>query len=319
MTSTLRVAVLDDYQGVAAEAGWSGVPGRVEVEGLRHHIGDPDELAETLQPFDVVVAMRERTPLGATLFDRLPNLRLVVTTGPVNAAIDMAAAAERGIVVSGTGGYVTPTSELTWALILAVQRHVPAEDAAVRSGGWQHTIGRDLAGRRLGVVGLGRLGSLVAEVGRAFRMDVVAWSQNLTDERAAEAGARRVAKDELFATSDVVSIHLVLSNRTRGLVGERELRAMKPTAILVNTSRGPIVDEPALVRALHEGWMAGAGLDVFDQEPLPADHPLRTAPRTVLSPHVGYVTDGLYEVFYREIVEDVAAFAAGTPIRVITP
>ena len=319
VTSTLRVAVLDDYQGVAADADWSGVPGRVEVEGLRRHIEDSDELAAALEPFDVVVAMRERTPLGAALFDRLPNLRLVVTTGPMNAVIDVAAAAERGITVSGTGGYVTPTSELTWALILAVQRHVPAEDAAIRSGGWQHTIGRDLAGRRLGVVGLGRLGSLVAEVGRAFRMDVVAWSQNLTDERAAEAGARRVAKDELFATSDVVTIHLVLSNRTRGLVGERELRAMKPTAILVNTSRGPIVDEPALLLALDEGWIAGAGLDVFDQEPLPADHPLRRAPRTVLSPHVGYVTDGLYELFYREIVEDVAAFAAGTPIRVVAP
>ncbi|HEY8526576.1 MAG TPA: D-2-hydroxyacid dehydrogenase family protein [Acidimicrobiales bacterium] len=317
--TALRIAVLDDYQGVAAGVDWSAVPAPVDVHAFRHHIDDPDELAAALRPFDVVVAMRERTPLDAALFARLPDLRLVVTTGPRNAVIDVGAAAARGVVVSGTGGYVTPTSELTWALILAVQRHVPAEDAAIRAGGWQHTIGRELAGRTLGLVGLGRIGALVAEVGRAFRMDVVAWSQNLTDERAAEVGVRRVAKDELFARSDVVSIHLVLSDRTRGLVGEAELAAMKPTAILVNTSRGPIVDEAALVRALHEGRIAGAGLDVFDREPLPADHPLRSAPRTVLTPHIGYVTDGLYEQFFREIVEDVAAFAAGAPIRVIEP
>jgi phosphoglycerate dehydrogenase-like enzyme len=317
--TTLRIAVLDDYQDVAGGADWSSVPGTVEVDAFRHHIDDLDELVAALRSYDVVVAMRERTPLGAALFARLPDLRLVVTTGPRNAVIDVAAAAAHGVVVSGTGGYVTPTSELTWALILAVQRHVPAEDAAVRAGGWQHTIGRELAGRRLGLLGLGRIGALVAEVGLAFRMDVVAWSQNLTDERAASVGVQRVGKDELFATSDVVSIHLVLSDRTRGLVGEAELAAMKPTAILVNTSRGPVVDEAALVRALQDGRIAGAGLDVFDREPLPADHPLRTAPRTVLTPHVGYVTDGLYEAFYREIVEDVAAFAAGAPLRTIAP
>lgn len=317
--SPRRVVVLDDYQGLAAGLDWSAVAGGVEVEGLREHVSDPARLAERLQGAEVVVAMRERTPLQADLLDRLPDLRLIVTTGPSNAVIDVAAANERGIVVSGTGGYLTPTSEHTWALILGLQRHVPAEDAAVRAGGWQHTVGRELAGRTLGLVGLGRLGALVAEVGRAFQMDVVAWSQNLTDERAAEVGVRRVEKQELFATADVVSVHLVLSERSRGLVGEAELRAMKPTAVLVNTSRGPIVDEAALVRALQEGWIAGAGLDVFDVEPLPADHPLRTLPNTVLSPHVGYVTDGLYDLFFTEIVEDVAAFVAGEPIRVVQP
>lgn len=317
--SARRVVVLDDYQGLATDLDWSSVAGGVEVESLREHVADLGLLAERLQGAEVVVAMRERTPLGAELLARLPDLRLIVTTGPSNAVIDVAAANERGIVVSGTGGYLTPTSEHTWALILGLQRHLPAEDAAVRAGGWQHTVGRELAGRTLGLVGLGRLGALVAEVGLAFRMDVVAWSQNLTDERAAEVGVRSVEKQELFATADVVSVHLVLSDRSRGLVGEAELRAMKHTAVLVNTSRGPIVDEEALVRALQERWIAGAGLDVFDVEPLPADHPLRTLPNTVLSPHVGYVTDGLYDLFFTEIVEDVAAFVAGEPIRVVQP
>jgi phosphoglycerate dehydrogenase-like enzyme len=317
--TALRVAVLDDYQRVASGVDWSSVPGGVEVVGVPEHVTDQDELAARLQPFEVVVAMRERTAIDAELLARLPNLRLLVTTGPSNAVIDVAAAAARGVVVSGTGGYLTPTSEHTWALILAVQRHVPAEDAAVRGGGWQHTVGRELAGRTLGVVGLGRLGALVADVGRAFRMDVVAWSENLTDERAAEVGVRRVTKRELFATADVVSVHLVLSDRSRGVVGRAELESMKPTAILVNTSRGPIVDEAALVQALQDRAIAGAGLDVFDVEPLPAEHPLRTLPNTVLSPHVGYVTDGLYELFFREVVEDVAAFVAGAPIRVVQP
>ena len=317
--SARRVVVLDDYQGLATDLDWSSVAGGVEVESLREHVADLGLLAERLQGAEVVVAMRERTPLGAELLARLPDLRLIVTTGPSNAVIDVAAANERGIVVSGTGGYLTPTSEHTWALILGLQRHLPAEDAAVRAGGWQHTVGRELAGRTLGLVGLGRLGALVAEVGLAFRMDVVAWSQNLTDERAAEVGVRSVEKQELFATADVVSVHLVLSDRSRGLVGEAEMRAMKHTAVLVNTSRGPIVDEEALVRALQERWIAGAGLDVFDVEPLPADHPLRTLPNTVLSPHVGYVTDGLYDLFFTEIVEDVAAFVAGEPIRVVQP
>ncbi|MGZ6734661.1 MAG: D-2-hydroxyacid dehydrogenase family protein, partial [Nocardioides sp.] len=274
-------------------------------------------LVDRLAPFDVVVAMRERTPFPRAVLERLPNLRLLVTTGMRNKSIDVAAALERGIVVSGTGSQATATAELTWGLILAVLRHIPEEDAAVRAGGWQHTIGGDLAGARLGVVGLGRLGSQVAKVGQAFGMDVVAWSQNLTDERAAEHGVRRVEREELFATADVVTVHLLWSRRTRGLIGAADLALMKPTSIFINTSRGPIVQEQALIAALWHGSIAGAGIDVYDREPLPPDHPLRTLPRTVLTPHLGYVTRGTYEVFYREAVEDIAAWLSGAPIRML--
>jgi phosphoglycerate dehydrogenase-like enzyme len=221
--------------------------------------------------------------------------------------------------VCGTRGLPSPTAELTWALILALVRHVPAEDRALRRGGWQHTIGTELAGRTLGVIGLGRLGTRVAAIGRAFEMDVVAWSQNLSADTAANAGVRAVARDELLATADVVTIHLRLSERTRGLIGAAELAAMKPGAYLVNTSRGPIVDEAALLAALREGTIAGAGLDVYDTEPLPPDHPLRSAPSTVLTPHVGYVTTGTYAVFYGDAVEDIEAWLAGEPVRVLAP
>jgi phosphoglycerate dehydrogenase-like enzyme len=289
------------------------VPGGVTVHSFTEHIADPDALVAALEPFDVVVAMRERTRLGADVLDRLPRLRLLVTTGPFNAVIDFDAARRRGVTCCGTGGIITPTSELTWGLIIGLLRHIPQEHRRVQDGGWQRSVGSDLAGRRLGVIGLGNLGKLVARVGEAFQMDVVGWSPNLTEERAADAGVRRVDKHELFATSDVVTIHMVLSDTTRGLVGAPELALMKPSAVLVNTSRGPIVD------ALRSGRIAGAGLDVFDVEPLPADHPLRTAPNTVLTPHIGYVTDGLYRIFYDHIVEDVAAFAAGDPIRIVQP
>ncbi|MCW2741913.1 MAG: Phosphoglycerate dehydrogenase serA-like [Blastococcus sp.] len=315
-----RIAVLDDYQSVAAEfTDWSKVPEPVQVVEFHDHVDDEDALAERLQPFDVVIAMRERTRLPRSLLERLPNLKLLVTTGMRNKSIDIEAATARGITVCGTGSQATATVELTWALILATLRHVPQEDAALRAGGWQQTIGGDLAGSRLGVVGLGRIGSKVAAIGQAFGMDVVAWSQNLTDERAAEHGVRRVDRDELFATSDVVTVHLLWSKRTRGLIGARDLALMKHTAVLVNTSRGPIVQEQAIVEALEHGAIAGAGLDVYDSEPLPADHPLRSAPNTVLTPHLGYVTRGTYEVFYGEAVEDVAAFLAGAPVRVIEP
>ena len=315
----VRVAILDDYQGVARSMGlWEELGDAVEVTAFSDHVADDDALVERLAPFEVVVAMRERTPFTRARLERLPALRLLVTTGRANAAIDVAAAKELGVVVSGTEGLAAPTYELTWALILAVTRSVTAEDRRVREGGWQHTIGPELAGRTLGVIGLGRQGSRVAAIGRAFEMDVVAWSQNLDPEAARAQGVDPVAtKEELLARADVVTIHLRLSERTRGLIGPAELAAMKPTAYLVNTSRGPIVDEDALLEALHGGWIAGAGLDVFDVEPLPADHPLREAPRTVLTPHIGYVSLGNYEVFFRGAVEDVSAYLRGEPIRTL--
>jgi phosphoglycerate dehydrogenase-like enzyme len=316
----VRIVVLDDYQRVAPEmADWSPAGPDIELISLDRHIDDEAELAAALAGVPVVVAMRERTRFAPSLFDALPDLKLLVTTGPFNAVIDMEAAAAHGVTLCGTGGMITPTSELTWALILALLRHVPADDADMRAGRWQRHVGTGLQGLRLGLLGLGRLGSLVAKVGVAFAMDVVAWSPNLTAERCAEMGAGYVNRDELFATSDVVSIHLVLGPRSRGLVGRAELAAMKPTAVLVNTSRGPIVDEAALIDALRNGTIAGAGLDVFDQEPLPPDHRLRTLPNTVLTPHVGYVTRQTYEIFYRDIVEDIRAWRDGAPIRLVTP
>jgi phosphoglycerate dehydrogenase-like enzyme len=314
----VRVAVLDDYQEVARGFGdWDSLAPEAEVTVFHGHIGGDDSLAEHLEGYEIVVAMRERTPFTEKRLAKLPALRLIVTTGMANAAIDMDAARERGITVCGTGGLAPPTAELTWALILAAARHVTAEDRAVRQGGWQHTIGPQLSGRTLGVLGLGRLGTRVAEIARAFEMDVVAWSQNLDPDDARGKGVEPVTKEELLERSDVVSIHLRLSERTRGLLGARELGLMKPTAILVNTSRGPIVDEEALLEALKEGTIGGAALDVFDVEPLPRDHPLRSAPRTVLTPHLGYVTTDTYAVFYREAVEDVAAYLRGEPIRVL--
>lgn len=317
--SSLKVVVLDDYQHAAARFGrWDELPLPIVLDAVPHHLADPTEVITRLRGAAVVVAMRERTALDDRIFASLPDLRLVVTTGPSNAVIDVAAAHRRGIVVCGTGGYVTPTSELTWGLILAVARSIPAEDRAVRSGGWQHTMGVELAGRTLGLVGLGRIGSLVAKVGLAFGMHVQAWSENLDTGRAQGQGVHPVGREELFATSDVVSVHMVLSERTRGLVGARELELMKPSAILVNTSRGPIVDETALLEALASGAILGAGLDVFDREPLPTDHPLRSAPNVVLTPHLGYVTDGLYQLFYDEVVDDIRAWIEGTPVRQVT-
>ena len=314
-----RVAILDDYQAVALRlADWGSLPADVEV--FRDHVADEAGVAARLADFDVVVAMRERTPFTRSLLARLPRLRLLVTTGMRNASIDLRAAAERGIRVCGTAGLPSPTAELTWALILALVRHVPREDRATRDGRWQETLGTTLSGKTLGVLGLGQLGSRVARVGRAFEMDVLAWSQNLTAERAAAAGATLAgSKDEVLARADVVTIHLVLGERTRGLLGARELALMRPTAYLVNTSRGPIVDEPALIAALRAGTIAGAGLDVYDEEPLPPDHPLRRLPNTVITPHLGYVTEETYRIFYPQAVEDVRAFLAGAPVRVLSP
>ena len=314
-----RVAILDDYQDVARRlADWKSLPAEVVV--FRDHLSDESQVAARLADFDVVVAMRERTPFPRSLFERLPRLRLLVTTGMRNASIDLRAAADRGVVVSGTAGLPSPTAELTWALILALVRHVPREDRATREGRWQETLGTTLKGRTLGVLGLGQLGSRVARVGKAFEMDVIAWSQNLTAERAAAVGATLAgSRDELLARADIVTIHLVLSDRTRGLVGARELGLMRPTAYLVNTSRGPIVDEDALIATLRAGKIAGAGLDVYDEEPLPADHPLRRLPNTVITPHLGYVTEETYQIFYSQALEDVRAFLAGAPVRVLSP
>jgi phosphoglycerate dehydrogenase-like enzyme len=315
---TARVAILDDYQQVALELGpWRELGDEVSLTTFPEHIADDEELIERLAPFDVVVAMRERTPFPRERLERLPALRLLVTTGRANAAIDMDAARELGIVVAGTGGLASPTVELTWALILAVCRNICAEDRRMREGGWQHTIGPELEGRTLGVVGLGRLGTKVAAIGRAFGMEVIAWSQNLRPEHAFAQRVEAVAKEDLFRRADVVTIHLKLSERSRGVVGASELAAMKPTAYLVNTSRGPIVDEAALLQALDARSIAGAALDVYDVEPLPADHPLRAAPNTVLTPHLGYVSTGNYETFFRGAAECIAGHLRGEPMGVL--
>ncbi|KOG61414.1 D-2-hydroxyacid dehydrogenase family protein [Streptomyces varsoviensis] len=316
-----RVAILDDYQRVAHRyADWDALPGHPELTVFTEHLGGPDDVVAALEPFDVVVAMRERTPFPAAVLDRLPNLSLLVTTGPANASIDLAAAEHRGIVVSGTrAAGLPPTAELTWGLIHALTRNLPAEDSGLRAGGWQRTVGRDLHGARLGVIGLGGVGGRVAKVGLAFGMDVVAWSAHLDPEHAESLGVTPVSKSDLLATSGIVTLHVKLSPRTTGLIGRDELARMRPDALLINTSRGPVVDEEALLAALTAGTLGGAALDVYAIEPLPADSPWRTAPRTVLTPHLGYVTGGTYEVFYRDARDAVLAYAAGKPIRELKP
>ena len=310
------VAVLDDYQGIAhAYAPWDELD--AEVTFFHDHLTKDGVVRDFLHDFDAIVAMRERTPFTAERLAALANLKLLVTTGMGNASIDMDAAREQGLLVCGTAALPSPTAELAWGMIIASTRNVLEEDRRMREGGWQKTIGPELAGRTLGLIGLGRLGRRMARIAAAFEMVVIAWSENLTAEAAAEAGVWAVGKDELFERSDVVSIHTRLSDRTRGLVGERELGLMKPTAVLVNTSRGPIVDEGALLKALYEDTIGGAALDVYDIEPLPADHPLRSAPNTLLTPHLGYVTHGNYDVFYREACEDVDAWLRGEPLRVL--
>ncbi|UNB53032.1 D-2-hydroxyacid dehydrogenase family protein [Mycolicibacterium sp. YH-1] len=312
MSTPIRIAVLDDYQNVALSmADWSPVTARASVTVFADHVFDADELVARLAPFDVVFVMRERTPLPRSILERLPRLRMIASTGNVNASIDTEAAADLGIHVSTTGGSIGSTVELTWALILAAARHLVAERQSVAEGGWQTTVGRELDRRVLGVLGLGRIGSRVARVGAAFGMDVVAWSQNLTAEAAQDAGARYLPREEFFATADVVTVHLKLSERSLGLIGAAELAAMKPSALLVNTSRGPIVDEGALIDALRSGSIAGAGLDVFDVEPLPADHPLRTMPNVTATPHIGYVADRPYRIFFRDAVAAMAEWLDG--------
>ena len=305
----MKVAILDDYQDVALRlADWSAVRRRAEITVFNDHLADPAAVVERLRPFDVVCVMRERTPLSRDILQQLPRLKLIASTGPRNAAIDMRAAAERGIVVTATGYESTPTIELSWALILASARHLASEAASVRDGGWQTRIGSNLRGKCLGVIGLGNIGKEVARIALAFGMTVIAWSQNLTSEIASAAGATLVDKDALFRQADIVTIHLILSRRTSGLVGAAELALMKPTAWLVNTSRGPIVDEAALIEALQARRIAGAALDVFEIEPLPADHPFRRLDNVLATPHIGYVTEELYRTFYGDAAASIAAW-----------
>ena len=315
------VVVLDDWPPVALQSeAWRRLAGRARVRSVRRHLQSEDDTATALAGAKVVVAMRERTALPASLLSRLPDLALIVTTGRRNAAIDVEDATRRGIVVCGTGAGPLDAAELAWGLILGALRHIPSEAARLRRGAWTGSLGMSLDGRQLGVVGLGRLGGRVASVGRAFDMPVVAWSANLTDARCAELGVKREATLlDLLASSHIVTIHLRLSDRTRGLIGRAELQAMRPDAWLVNTSRGPIVDEAALLLALDEGWIAGAALDVYDTEPLPRDHPFRRHPRILATPHLGYVSDASWRSWFPEIVEDIEAWLDGAPIRQIVP
>lgn len=313
-----RIAILDDYQGVALDcADWDSIPGDPDIKVFREHIPGEDAVAEALADFDVVVAMRERTPFPGSLIARLPKLRLLVTTGMRNLAIDMEAAKARGVPVCGTALLPYAAFEHAWALILGLAKRIPTEDRLMREGGWQGGVSDGLYGKTLGVLGLGKLGAQAARVGHAFGMRVIAWSQNMSEEKAAEHGATRVEKDTFFRESDFITIHLVLSERSRGLVGAPELALMKPTAVLVNTSRGPLVDEGALIEALRSGAIAGAGLDVFDNEPLPADHPLRSLPNTVLTGHTGYVMLENYALSYSDAVADIKGWLAGDPVRVL--
>ncbi|HKS88171.1 MAG TPA: D-2-hydroxyacid dehydrogenase family protein [Stellaceae bacterium] len=318
----MRLSILDDYQGVAlAMAEWAPVRARgVEIAVERFPFADEDDVVRSLLDSEIVCAMRERTAFPKRIVDRLPKLKLLITTGMRNASFDMAALRDRGVTVCGTGGPGggnEDTAELAWGLILGAARRIAEDHQFMRQGGWQTRVGHRLAGKTLGVLGLGRLGSAVARVGLAFNMKAIAWSQNLTAEKAAAQRVERVEKDELFRRSDVLSVHLVLSERSRGLVGAREIGLMKPSAILVNTSRGPIVDTAALIAALHAGRLAYAGLDVYDKEPLPIDDPVRRAPNVILTPHIGYVTDENYRSSYPQIVENVLAFLDGKPVRVI--
>jgi phosphoglycerate dehydrogenase-like enzyme len=327
----MRVAILDDYQQVAlASADWSAVRELAEIHVFAQHIARTEALVSALEPYDVIVAMRERTEFDAERLNQLPRLRLLVSTGMANAAIDLAAAAARGVTVCGTGGSASSTAELTWGLILALVRHIPEEDRRMKmagraggaalsvNGAWQQTVGVGLDGKRLGVVGLGHQGRRVAEIGHAFGMKVLAWSQNLDPDHAHKAHAKAVSKEELFSSSDVVTVHYKLGPRSTGLVGAAEFDLMKPSAYLVNTSRGPVVDSEALLAALRSGSIAGAALDVYDVEPLPLSSRLRTAPNVVLTPHLGYVTEEAYRVFYGEAAEDIVAFAKGSPVRVLS-
>lgn len=314
----ISCAILDDYQQVALKsADWSSITEKVDVVSFSQHFNDEDELVDSIRDAEIVIIMRERTPFGATLFKKLPKLKLLITTGMRNASIDLEAASAHGVAVCGTVSSSEPPTELTWALILNLARHIVKENAELRSNGlWQSTVGTDLYGKRLGLLGLGKIGGRMATIAKAFGMDVIAWSQNLTKEQTDKLGVQLAnSKEELLETSDYISIHLVLSDRTRGLISKKDLKLMKSSAYLINTSRAAIIDEQALIQALHENWIAGAGLDVFDLEPLPQDHPFRTMPNVLATPHLGYVTEKNYTTYYEEAVEDIQAYLDGRVIR----
>jgi phosphoglycerate dehydrogenase-like enzyme len=322
----IKIAILDDYAKVALQlADWSALDGKAEIKVFEQHLTE-DEAAVALKPFDVLCTVRERMSLPRSLFERLPNLKLVTIIGLDLPNLDMAAATEHGVIVSHSNfanplfaNMVNATPELTWGLMIATVRHLSLESRRMHEGAWQSTVGVNLAGRTLGLLGLGRIGSRMAEYARVFGMPVIAWSQNLTDEKAKSLGAERVEKDDLFRRSDIVSIHVRLSDRTRGLVTARELALMKPGAYLINTSRGPIVVEADLLAALRAGKIAGAGLDVFDEEPPPRTHPFRTMDNVTVAPHLGYVTRESLTAFYVDTLEAVVAFVNGTPIRIANP
>lgn len=316
----LRAAILDDYQGVALKyADWSPIAQDVEVTVFSEPFKDQAEVIEKLQGFQIVAGMRERTPFPRAVIEALPDLKLLITTGARNNSFDLKAAAERGVTVCGTGTFGNPTVGIVFGLILELTRRVGFENARLKAGApWQATIGQDLEGLTLGIVGLGKLGTRVAAVGKSFGMNVIAWSPNLTAEKAAASGAAYATREELFAKADIVTIHVVLSDRSRGLVGSDDLARMKKTAYLINTARAPIVDQAALLKALDEQRIAGAGLDVFEIEPLPLDHPYRMLDNVVITPHLGYVSEQTYRKFYPDIVEDIRAFIDNKPVRVIT-
>jgi phosphoglycerate dehydrogenase-like enzyme len=316
----VKIALLDDYQHVAMEsADWTTLPVGVSVEVFHDHLTDEDELAERLGDFDVVMALRERTAYPRSLLEKLPNLKMLTTAGMGNAAIDVQACTDLGILLCGTQGSSRATMELTWALILGLMRNIPREYQATRSGKWQETAGLGLDGKTIGIIGLGNIGGQMAEVARAFHMRIIAWSQNLTEQRAEECGAMLVTKQELLEQADIATIHLRLSDRTRGLIGASDLARMKSNAFLINSSRGPIVDESALIDVLRRGAIRGAGLDVFDQEPLPANHPFLSLDNVLLTPHLGYVTYETYRNFYGQTIENVAGLIDGAPQRIINP
>jgi len=314
-----RCAVLDDYQNIALQmADWSPITGDVDIKVFNEPFASLEAAAAALQGFSIIVMMRERTPFRRPMIEKLPDLKLLITTGARNNAIDLAAAKEKGVTVCGTGSFGNPTAGIAFALMLELTRRIGFENARLKGGApWQVTIGPDLEGKTLGILGLGKLGTRVANIGKAFGMKPVAWSQNLTAEKSEAAGVGYVSKDELFKQADFLTIHLQLSDRSRGMVTARELGLMKPSAYLINTSRGPIVEEAALIAVLRQKRIAGAGLDVFDVEPLPVDHPLRKLDNTVLTPHLGYVSLDNYRVYFKDIVEDIRGFLDGKPARVI--